>query len=180
MINVVALVQVKAFARQEGLFLALLWIASFLLMIYMPMSSWGSLMALSTPFFVGWRLSSFRNDALQGTISFKRGLAFSCYTFFYASLIFAVAQFIYFRYFDHGAMLSMLSTNVTTLQQAYKTSGIDDTETLKYMKDGMEMIGMMSPIQIVFVFMMQNLFIGSLLSLPIAFFCKKKTQQLSN
>ena len=50
MINVVALVQVKAFARQEGVFLALLWIASFLLMVYTPSSSWGNLLAISTPF----------------------------------------------------------------------------------------------------------------------------------
>jgi hypothetical protein len=180
MINIVALVQVKAFARQEGLFLALLWVASFLLMVRIPSSSWGSLLALSTPFFVGWRLISFRDKALQGAISFRRGLAFSCYTFFYASLIFAVTQYLYFRYFDHGAMLSMLNSNVATMQEAYKASGMTDTQTLQYMKDGMDVIGMMPPIQIVFVFMMQNLLIGILLSLPIAWFCKRKHPQLSN
>ena len=77
-------------------------------------------------------------------------------------------------------MLSMLDSNVATMQEAYKASGMTDTETLQYMKDGMEVIGMMPPIQIVFVFMMQNLLIGFLLSLPIAWFCKKKHAQLSN
>ncbi|MGI6242843.1 MAG: DUF4199 domain-containing protein [Prevotella sp.] len=173
MMNIVALVQVKAFARQEGVFLALLWIASFLLMVYIPSSSWGSLLAMSTPFFVGWRLVGFRNYALDGVISFKRGFAFSWYTFFYASLIFAVVQYIFFRYFDHGAMLSMLSSNVEVVQETYKAGGVNDNQAIEYMKEGMNVIGMMSPIELAFVFMMQNFFMGTLLSLPIAFFCKK-------
>ena len=87
MINVTALVQLKAFARQDGVILALTWIASFILMIYTPQYSYGNLLALSTPFIVGWRLCAFRNYALDGKISFRRGFAYSCYTFFYASLV---------------------------------------------------------------------------------------------
>ena len=59
MINVTALVQLKAFARQDGVILALTWIASFILMIYTPQYSYGNLLALSTPFIVGWRLCAF-------------------------------------------------------------------------------------------------------------------------
>lgn len=173
MMNVTALVQLKAFARQEGLFLALLWFASFLLMVYVPSSSWGLLLAVSTPFFVGWRLGAFRNHALGGSISFRRGLAFAWYTFFYATLLFAVLQYVYLRYFDHGTLLGMLNDSVGLLEKAYKAENIPADQTLAYMRQGAEMVGLMSPIQLAFVFMMQTLFAGTLLSLPIALFCRK-------
>lgn len=115
MINVIALIQLRAFARQYGFFLFLLWMASFVAYFTNPASSWGSLLAMSTPFVVGWFLVRFRNGALDGHISFRRGLVFSFYTFFYASLLFAVAQYVYFRFFDNGALLSMM---LATVKQA--------------------------------------------------------------
>lgn len=175
MLNVTTLVQVKAFARQEAVFLALLWLASFLLMVYVPSSPWGSLMALSTPFFVGWRLNSFRDYALDGVISFKWGFVFSWYTFLYAALLFAIAQYVFFRYFDHGTFLGLLDSNIEAWRAAYKNNNMADDRMMAYMQDGKGIVSMMSPIQLSFVFMMQNLFLGTLLSAPVALFCKKTT-----
>lgn len=130
MINVIALIQLRAFARQYGFFLFLLWMASFVAYFTNPASSWGSLLAMSTPFVVGWFLVRFRNGALDGHISFRRGLVFSFYTFFYASLLFAVAQYVYFRFFDNGALLSMmLATVKQTLEPVYKANGMSLNES---------------------------------------------------
>ncbi|MBM6993210.1 MAG: DUF4199 domain-containing protein [Prevotella sp.] len=172
--NIAALLQVKAFARQDGVFLALLWIAGFLLMMLVPTSSWGNLITLSTPFFVGWLLIRFRNNALDGELSFLRGYVYSCYTFFYASLIFAVAQYIFLRYFDNGALMTMLLNSINVLEAAYKESKMSGSSTTAELRQALSLIGQMSPIQLTFTFMMQNLFFGAILSLPIAFFCKKK------
>lgn len=174
MINVAALVQLKAFARQDGVFLALLWIAGFLLTVLVPASSWGGLMTLSTPLLVGWLLTRFRDNALDGVISFRRGYVYSCYTFFYASLLFAVVQYIFLRYFDHGALISMLLMSVKTLEEAYKQNNMTAGPTITEMKQGLTLIAQMSPIQLTFVFMMQNLLFGAILSLPIALFCRRK------
>ncbi|MCD8282659.1 MAG: DUF4199 domain-containing protein, partial [Prevotella sp.] len=106
MFNAVNLLQVKAFARQDGIILALVWMLSMWLLICHPENSWGSILMLSTPFFVGWRLQVFRNKVLDGAISFRRGFCFSCYIFFYASIIFALGQFVYFQYLDHGTFLT--------------------------------------------------------------------------
>ncbi len=173
MVNVNALMQVKAFARQEGVFLALLWLASFLLTMYIPASSWGPLMVLSTPFFVGWRLNSFRDYALDGAISFRRGYAFSWYTFLYASLLFAVAQYVFLKYIDHGAFMSLLENNIAMAEAAYKDSS-NQGDSLAYMKEGLKIVGMTSPIQLAFVLMMQNVMLGTVVSIPIALFCKRK------
>lgn len=169
MINVTALIQLKAFARQDGFLLFLLWIASFAVIVNNPASSWGSLLAMATPFYVGYLLARFRNFALDGVISFRRALAFSLYTFFYASLLFAVAQFVYFRYLDNGSMMSMLITNVKALEPIYRSQGI----SMRELQQSVSMIGQLTPIETAFVFMMQNILIGAILSFPIAWIGKR-------
>lgn len=170
--KVVALIQVKAFARQDGVFLAILWLASFAATVWAPSSSMGSLLAIATPFMVGWLLKRFRDGALSGLISFRRGFAFSCFTFFYASMIFAIAQYLYLRFLDHGALLSTLQESMKAVDAIYRANGIATGD----LKTGLALIGQLSPIQLTFTFMMQNIFIGFLLSFPIAWICKKNKQ----
>ncbi len=178
-INVMDLVQLKAFARQYGVALALLWTASFLSVIFAPASVLGSLLALSTPIAVGWFLVRFRNSALDGHISFRRGFAFSCYTFFYASLIFAAIQFVYLRFFDHGAFMAMLGESVKTMQDVYRTQGAAAMQAVDQMKHTISIVGQLSPLQLTFVIMMDNILMGALLSLPIAYACRRKNLQSS-
>ena len=173
------LVQLKAFARQYGVALALLWTASFLSVIFAPASVLGSLLALSTPIVVGWFLVRFRNSALDGHISFRRGFAFSCYTFFYASLIFAAIQFVYLRFFDHGAFMAMLGESVKTMQDVYRTQGAAAMQAVDQMKHTISIVGQLSPLQLTFVIMMDNILMGALLSLPIAYACRRKNHQSS-
>lgn len=169
MINVTALIQLKAFARQDGFLLFLLWTASFAVIVNNPASSWGSLLAMATPFYVGYLLARFRNFALDGVISFRRALAFSLYTFFYASLLFAVAQFVYFRYLDNGTFMTMLLTSVKALEPVYRAQGISMSE----LQQSLSMIGQLTPIETAFIFMMQNILIGAILSFPIAWIGKR-------
>ncbi len=173
MIRIEDFIQVKAFARQDGAFLALLWTLSFAAMMFMPESTIGNLLALATPFFVGWRLCSFRNYALDGAISLRRGYCFSVYTFVYASIIFAVVQFLYFKFLDHGTFFTMLQASVTALENAYSQAGVstDDLKTtLKLMQE-------LSPINWAFIFMMQNMLTGVIVGLPIAVMCRRTKRQ---
>lgn len=167
--KVVALIQVKAFARQDGVVLALLWIVSFAATVLAPTSSWGSLLAMATPFVVGWLLTRFRNDALSGVISFRRAFAFCCFTFFYASMIFAIAQYLYLRFFDNGMLISALHDSMKAVDEVYRANDLSTGD----LKTGMMLILQLSPIQLAFTFMMQNIFVGFLLSFPIALICKK-------
>lgn len=170
MIDVVSIVQVKAYARQGGLFLSLAWLVSFALILLVPKSSWGGLVAMSSPFLVGWLLQRFRNEALDGAISFRRALVFSCLTFFYASMIFALVQYVYFRFLDHGLFLTNIVNQAGLLAEVYKQNGMPTTD----ITEGLTLMGQLSPIELAFLFMMQNIFIGWVVSLPVALFCKKK------
>lgn len=171
MINVPALIQLKAFARIDGLWLALLWTASFAAIMYLPQSMMGSVLMFATPMLMAWRLIKFRNYALDGVISFRRALAYGCYTILYASLLFAVVQALYFQFLDGGRFLQMMNDALQTVEPVYKQSGIDLTQP----KAAIEQIGSMKPIELAFVFMMQNLTFGFFLSLIVAAIGMKRT-----
>ena len=173
MVDINALRQVKAFARQDGAFMALLWIASFLFSVLMPESSLGSLLALATPFFIGFRLKQFRNYALDGIISFRRGYAYVVYSFIYASLIFAIVQFLYFRYLDNGSFVATIANTAQVLTPMYEQGGLNKQD----IDASLSMMMAMKPIHWAFVFMMQNIFIGFLLALPIALAYRRSDQQ---
>jgi hypothetical protein len=169
MYNIAALVQLKAFARQDAIALAVLWSASFLAFMMNPSSSWGNLLAICTPFLVGWLLMRFRDTALDGFISFRRALAYCWYVFFYASLIFALVQYIYFQFFDHGKFMAFISDSLKLVEPFYKAQGVPMNEVRTAFKE----LSQMSAIQESFTFMMQNLFIGLVLGLPIALIGKR-------
>lgn len=169
MITSESLIQVKAFARQDGMYMSLVWLASMWLTFHSTESVWGPMLALCTPFFVAWRLQSFRDYALDGLISFRRGLMFACYMFFYASLIFAVGQFVYFKFLDGGLFMQTLTDNVEVLKPLYKEQGVN-VEDLDL---ALKTIGMMKPVDLTFTFMMYNISVGAFLSPIISLFCKK-------
>ena len=162
-------IQLKAFARQDALLLSLMWIISFACIVIVPAGAIGNLIALATPFVVGWRLCKFRDYALDGIISFRRAYAYGVYTFFYASLIFALAQFAYFQFLDHGAFADTVTEAMALVAPAYKQSGM----TQQQINESMDIVKMLTPIQWAFMFMMQNLVLGAIASLPIALLCKR-------
>lgn len=167
--NITALVQLKAFARQYSVFVALLWTVSFLAVVLVPTSPWGNLLALATPFFVGYLLVRFRNHVLDGGMSFRRAWALALYTFFYAAMLFAVIQYVYLRFFDNGAMNMLLLNGMKALEPAYQAQGM----TAQEFKAARDLMLELPPIEKAFLFMMQNFIVGFVMSLPIAFACRK-------
>lgn len=169
-------IQLKAFARQDGAILALVWIASFAAMIYAPNTMLGGLLQFATPFVVYWRLAAFRKSALGGVISFRRAFGYSAYTFFYASLLFAVVQFLYFRFLDNGFMASMFTTAAKDMTPVYQANGM----SAQQIADATNTITSLTPIELAFMFMMMNLLIGVILSLLIAVVGMRKTARVHN
>jgi len=164
-----SLKQLKAFARQDGAILALVWIAAFLFTMRLPQSMVGNLLTLSTPFVVAWRLRAFRNNALDGEISYRRALAYSWHTFVYASLIFALAQYLYIRFYDPESLITMMRDSIHSFGAAYQQMGMNETQ----MQESVKLLGTLQPIELVFLFFTQNIFIGLFLSLIIAAFGMK-------
>ena len=169
------LIQLKAFARQDALLLAALWIASFALIVTSPQSSMmGGLLAFATPIVQGWLLGRFRDRGRDGIISFRRGFVYCVYCFIYASLIFAVAQYVYFRFIDGGQFVKMLSDSVKVLEPVYQQNGLNTAG----LQQALEELKSLPPAQWVFTLLTQNIFIGFVLSIPIALVMKKEKSKI--
>lgn len=134
MISPIALIQLKAFARQDGLFIGGLWIATLACLLASlndPTYNLGVICGiLATPFVAFARLKHFRDKVLEGSISFRRAFAFVTATLFYASLILAAAALIYLQFFDKGALFQMIQSTITApeIQESIKQAGMNMTE----------------------------------------------------
>ncbi|MBO1363514.1 DUF4199 domain-containing protein [Prevotella sp. A2931] len=162
--------QLKAYARQDGAFLGAYWIVSFLLTLYFPDLAFGSVMILCTPLFAGWLLRRFRDEALDGRISFRRGLAYSAYTFFNGSFLFAFGLFIYLFMFDKGQFFATLFQGIKDGAAIYQAMGSNPKEVY----DAIDTISHLSALQISFIFMMYYLMICAPLAVVIALLCRRK------
>ena len=94
--------QLKAFARQDGALLSLLWIgamACYIQGLSSPILGMiAMLLIILSPFYAANRLRHFRDEARAGIISFMRAYGYTVLTYFYAGLLLAVAVFIYFHF----------------------------------------------------------------------------------
>jgi hypothetical protein len=168
-------VQLKAFARQDGAFLSLLWIGSFFCYLhgfthpFMGMAA--VLLLIASPFFAANRLRHFRDGAREGVISFMRGYAYTAMTFFYAALLLAAAMYIYFAFIDNGYLLGTIHQFLGTKEgkQLLELYGMADQ-----MQANLKALAEMRPIDYAVNMLSVNITIGLVLGLPIAAVMKKE------
>ena len=110
--------QVQDFSRFDGAITALFWIVSFACFVgnfYNPIFGLLSfVIGAASLVFAALRLKKFRDEVLDGKMSFVRGYGYSVMTYLYASLLFAGAQFVYFQFIDHGYLMNQYSTIAQT------------------------------------------------------------------
>ena len=157
--------QLKAFARIDGALLFCLWVGSFALYIKgmeNPTLGMISLMLLVlAPFFTARCLRSFRDKAREGIISFARGYAYIILIFFYSGLLFALAQYVYFTYMDHGFLLAKF-TEMANAPQTIQL-GLKDM-----MQQSITEMAAMRPIDFSLNMLTIVIMAGFFLGLPIA------------
>ena len=171
-------IQLKAFARQDGALLSLLWIASFasyILGLANPVYSvLGIVLMFATPFFVMGRLRNFRDYGREGIISLMRGWAFVILTFFYAGLLFAVVLYCYFAFIDNGFLLATFTEMMSTpeAEQLIKQYGM--TEQIN---ESLSQLAQTRPIDLALNMLTTNIMLGIMLGLPIAAIMKREEKR---
>ena len=174
-------IQLKAFARQDGALLALLWVAAFLLYILGVSNSMLGIAAIMlivyTPFFVGERLKKFRDYGREGLISFRRGYAYTIFVFFYGGVLFAIAQYLYFAFMDNGFLLSQFSKMVTSdeVQELLKQYGMT-----QIVDDSLQEMAHTRPIDYALNMLTINISIGFILGLPISLILQRSVKSVES
>jgi hypothetical protein len=129
-----------------------------------------------TPFFVGERLGKFRDYGREGVISFRRGYAYTVFVFFYGGVLFAIAQYLYFAYMDHGFLLSQFSKMVTSeeMQQVLKQYGMTQMvdESLREMANT-------RPIDYALNMLTINISLGFILGLPLGLIMQRSVKRVN-
>lgn len=164
--------QLTAYARYDGIYLAVLWIAAFACLIgcsaYQPLSMLCILLLLSTPLFVAYRLRLFRQEGLGDRISFGRALHYCLRMFLNAAVLFAIAQWAYMQYIDHGRLAAFFRTMMTTEESQ---------ETLRQMgMDGQALVSafeQITPLEFASSYLIENVLVGAVFSVVIAAAMKK-------
>jgi Na+/glutamate symporter len=169
-------IQMKAFARLDGVLLAVLWVSSFALYVAglaLPVLGLAAMVLMvATPFFVGFRLGKFRDEGRDGIISFRRGWVYVVFVFFYAAILLALAQYAYFAYMDHGYLMQSFSTALSTPEavQMMKQYGIEQA-----MAESLEQMGQLRPIDYALNVLTVNILAGMVLGLPIAAMLQRRS-----
>lgn len=167
-------IQLRAFARIDGVKLAILWLASFAFYVLgLKTSGFGLvslLLAFATPFLSARLLRHFRDEGLEGFISFGRGWVYVVFQFFYAGLLFAIAQFVYFAYLDHGFFMNGISQMFSdpATSEAMRQMGMSAT-----IEESLQMLMSLRPIDLALNILTSNLILGCLIAVPIAAICKR-------
>ena len=162
-------IQLKAYARQDGFFLALLWTASFVCYIMgisnqmLGMLAIG--LAIMTPFFVAGRLRKFRDEGREGLISFRRSYAYTIFVFFYAAVLLAVVQFLYFAYIDNGYLMSSFSRMMSSEEGKQIISQYGMSQMVE---EGLSEMANIRPIDYALNILTVNIIIGFIVGVPIA------------
>lgn len=166
--------QLTAFARQDGLFMGILWIIALACFIAGFKSQLLMLLcmglAIFTPFFAYKRLKAFRDYVLEGNISFVKAWAYCILIFFYGSLILAAVVFAYFAFLDNGYIYEQVNRVYSQPEMKPALQQIGMT-----VKDIMTLYSAYRPIDFAMQSITSNITMGILLSLPIAMLSKRNT-----
>lgn len=169
-------IQLRAFARIDGAMMSLLWIASFALFARGIGNSLavcgGMLLGLYSLVFAVRRLLRFRDGVRQGSISFARSYGYIVLMFFYASILFAIAQAAYFSWLDGGRLVADISAIVHSADnaRALAASGLAAA-----MDESLGLMAKTTPIEYALNYLTTNIMLGAIVGLPIAAFCRKAT-----
>jgi len=168
-------IQLKAFARQDGALLSVLWIGSFVCYLFglssPTLGMVAGMLAIMSPFFAANRLRHFRDEAREGFISFARGYAYMVMSFFYAGLLLAVVIFVYFEFIDKGYLMGMF-TQMMNSEEGKKA--IELYGMREQMEQGLAELTSMRPIDFALNMLTVNITTGFLLGAPIAALMQRK------
>lgn len=168
--------QLKAYSRIDGALVGGLWILSFACLIgefHAPALGLAAMVAgMSSIVFATMRLRRFRDHVLDGRISFRRAFGYSLLTYGYAALLMAAAQYVYFQFIDDGFLISRY--NEMAVNPDFKTAmGIYGMKP-EELKQAIDAIASLRPIDIALQFLTVNIMLGVIISLPVAAMTKSQ------
>lgn len=167
---------IGAYARVYGLYMGIFWAVKFVFFplgfSYPVFSFIFLLLTIMVPFVGAWFVKKIRDGVLDGHLGFWQAFLLSTNIYMYASLIAAIVHFIYFRFIDNGFILNSYLESVNQMQELLGSG--EAAANIEMLKANVELMGTLSPIQIVFSLLSNNVVFGLFISLLAAVFLKRR------
>lgn len=167
---------IGAYARVYGLYMGIFWAVKFVFFplgfSYPVFSFIFLLLIIMVPFVGAWFVKKIRDGVLDGRLGFWQAFLLSTNIYMYASLIAAIVHFIYFRFIDNGFILNSYLESVNQMQELLGSG--EAAANIEMLKANVELMGTLSPIQIVFSLLSNNVVFGLFISLLAAVFLKRR------
>mgnify|MGYP002622701618 CR=1 FL=1 len=170
----------SAFATEYGTFLGVAWLVCFALYVGGLRTANAFLLLLAMlvlialPALAFYLAHRYKQKLPENTkIGFPKAYWFAASMFIYATLLTGAGEFFYFKMMDHGALIGTfydLMDDPSTLQ-TYRQIGMENS--LTFLRDTLDQLAALSPLEMVLALFNQNIFISLILAIPTAYFARK-------
>lgn len=162
----------QKYAMHFGTYMGVYWILKFILFplaMHIPfLSILFIILTLAVPFIGYYYAKMYRNKICGGSIEFSHAVLFTMFMYMFASLLLAVAYYIYFQFIDHGATINAI---IKELRKFIKLN--ENEEVINGMIDSLKS---WSPINITMQQLSLNVIWGSILAIPTGLLVMKKAK----
>ncbi len=162
-------VSIQEQAMRFGTYMGVFWIIKF---IFLPLGFSFPLLQLCfvlctlfVPVLGYLYTRKFRNTCCGGTVSFSRAFLFTVCMYIFAAMLTAVAHYIYFQFIDQGFLMDMYRQQLNETMQMVQG---DLANSMEQIMIAFDTVAALTPIQLTFQLISQNVFYGIVLSLPTA------------
>jgi hypothetical protein len=165
-------------AMRFGTLMGLFWILKFILLpvgFTIPLLQLlFLLLTLFVPILGYIYVRKYRERECGGELNFLQAFAFTSLMYLFAIVLVAMAHYIYFRFIDNGFIVNTCLEQLENIK--YSVSGEMET-SVDQMIEALNLAGALSPKQIMFQFVAQNLFYCGLITIPTALLATKRKKQ---
>jgi hypothetical protein len=167
-------ISLQKYAMQFGTYMGIYWIAKFILFplgfTYQFLFFLFIGLTLAVPFMGYHYARMFRDKVCGGEIKFSQAWVFMVFMYLFAALLTAMAHYIYFRYLDNGYIVNKYAEILDSTLSA-DISGLEGY--VAQVKEGIELVRSMTPIEITMQLMSLNVFYCAVLALITAPFVRR-------
>lgn len=161
-------ITLQEYALRYGTYMGIFWIIKFTLVplgFQVPfLQLLFMLLTVFVPVLGYFFVRKYRNECCGGELTFARAFNFSIIMFVAASLLTSVAHYVYFRFIDGGYIFDTYREQLQLLKKSYQ--GYADS--IDQLSQSLDVLSSITPLQLTFQLISQNLFYCFFLSLIIA------------
>ena len=172
-------INLQRYAMLMGTYMGGFWIAKFILL---PLGLTAPLLlflfiglTIYVPF-LGYRyVKMYRDRICQGRIRFLHAWGFTIFMFVCASMLTAIAHYIYFAYIDQGYIIGTFEEMLQSLNET-PAPGMDSY--LATIRQSLDILKAMTPTDITFDMLLRNIYYCIWLAIPIALIVSMKKRDV--